>query len=288
MKSFALIFFCFFLFTKAGAQSSYGEAMQQGDAAFKAGQYKLAINKYFAAEAFDPTKKDEVKAKVSEVFAAIEALRQKAEIALTEAKRQTNLALEAKKDAERQKALTDTALKEARKQTNLALESKKEAEKQTNLALEAKKEADNQKDIAQQALKRNIEFQEKSVGKKYKGGIIFHVNSARDHGLIAAEKDLDSAFTWEEAKEACRTYSVTVDGITYNNWHLPSKDELVLLFINREAVGGFFSDFYWSSTEDDNGYQGDAWGKYFSVDAHYNDWDYNKNRKNRVRPIHAF
>ena len=57
---------------------NYAEAMKQGDAAFKNGQYKLAIDKYFAAEAFDPTKKETVKKKVKLTFDRIEELRQDA------------------------------------------------------------------------------------------------------------------------------------------------------------------------------------------------------------------
>lgn len=41
----------------ATAQNNYAEAIQQGDTAFKKGQYKTAINKYFTSEAFDPSKK---------------------------------------------------------------------------------------------------------------------------------------------------------------------------------------------------------------------------------------
>ena len=35
----------------------------------------------------------------------------------------------------------------------------------------------------------------------------------------------------------------------YSDWYLPSKDELNQLYINRVAIGGFTSAFYWSSTE---------------------------------------
>lgn len=82
-----LLFFIFLTmqFATAKAQSSYTEAMQQGDTAFKNNQYNTAINKYFAAEAFDPSKKDLVKEKVSQVFIRIETLRNEAEIAKTDA-----------------------------------------------------------------------------------------------------------------------------------------------------------------------------------------------------------
>jgi hypothetical protein len=67
------------LFVNANAQSNYTEAIKQGDDAFKNQQYKTAINKYFAAEAFDPLKKAEVKNKVNKVFDRIETLRAETE-----------------------------------------------------------------------------------------------------------------------------------------------------------------------------------------------------------------
>jgi len=214
----------------ANAQSTYDEAIQQGDAAFNKGEYKTAINKYFAAEAFDPTKKDVVKEKVNRVFDKIEALRAEA--------------INSKKEAEKQKALTDTALKEARKQTTLAIEAKKDAEKSLNIIRE---------------------FMKRDVGKKYQGGIIFYSDSTREHGLIAAEKDLDSTYTWEQAKKACENYTVTVDGVTYDDWFLPSKDTLAKLYMNKSAVGGFAGLEYWSSSEFDISKA--AWFQNFYVGA---------------------
>jgi len=35
----------------------------------------------------------------------------------------------------------------------------------------------------------------------------------------------------------------------YNDWFLPSKDELNELNMNKNVVGGFASDGYWSSSE---------------------------------------
>lgn len=89
VMKFLLFFLLYaFLFVDVVAQSSYTEAMQQGDDAFKKGQYKTAINKYFAAEAFDPGKKDVVKEKVNRAFDAIEALRKKADESFRIAKKQ--------------------------------------------------------------------------------------------------------------------------------------------------------------------------------------------------------
>lgn len=54
MKYILSFIFYLALFCTAKAQSSYAEAMQQGDTAFKNSHYKTALNKYFAAEAFSP------------------------------------------------------------------------------------------------------------------------------------------------------------------------------------------------------------------------------------------
>ena len=71
---------------------------------------------------------------------------------------------------------------------------------------------------------------------------------------------------WEEAKKACKNLG---DG-----WRLPSKDELNLLYENKEKIGGFAKRYYWSSTEyGDNkawrqtfnsGYANEGYGKNFT------------------------
>jgi len=35
----------------------------------------------------------------------------------------------------------------------------------------------------------------------------------------------------------------------YKDWFLPSKKELAELFVQKNFVGGFIEDFYWSSSE---------------------------------------
>ena len=51
------------------------------------------------------------------------------------------------------------------------------------------------------------------------------------------------------AAKVCADYSVTVGGVTYGDWYLPSKYELNLLYLQKTAVGGFASAYYWSSGE---------------------------------------
>src|SRR3954471_1901190 len=120
------IFFLFFgmmFFVAAKAQNNYTEAIRQGDEAFNNGQYKVAINKYFAAQAFDPSKKDIVKEKVGMTFDKIDGLRvqaidskKDAVDALQKAQTQKEIADSARIEAQKQKELADTALEETKKQ----------------------------------------------------------------------------------------------------------------------------------------------------------------------------
>ena len=53
--------------------------------------------------------------------------------------------------------------------------------------------------------------------------------------------------------------SLTLGGKT--DWFLPSKDELNQMYLQRSIIGGFFSDYYWSSSQYSSGY---AWAQGFS------------------------
>ncbi|MBT7896859.1 MAG: DUF1566 domain-containing protein [Flavobacteriales bacterium] len=70
------------------------------------------------------------------------------------------------------------------------------------------------------------------------------------------------------AAQLCADYTVTVGGNTYNDWFLPSKDELNQLYVNRAAIGGFTERSYWSSTEYTSTF---AWRQYFIYGYHYTD-----------------
>lgn len=86
------------------------------------------------------------------------------------------------------------------------------------------------------------------------------------------------------AAHACTDYSVTVEATTYDDWFLPSKDELDLMYDNLKVngLGGFVSDYYWSSSENDDNY---AWLQSFNSGFQGN---YFKSNYFYVRPVRAF
>lgn len=133
------------------------------------------------------------------------------------------------------------------------------------------------------ALCHNISFAQNDcfkIGDEYQGGIIFYINQTGEHGLIAAPADqpelaiygclgnidpiADNSeigsgenntqaivnFCAEEGIAARICYDLSLNG--YSDWFLPSINELEMLYINRNAVGGFDemeSPGYISSTE---------------------------------------
>jgi hypothetical protein len=168
-----------------------------------------------------------------------------------------------------------------------------------------------------------------SIGDTYGGGIVFYILQSGDagydadvqHGLIAATEDQSSGIQWFNngrlistgaigtavgTGAANTTAIISAQGETptnyaaglaraytgggYDDWFLPSKDELNLLYLQRVAVGGFSigttpsapGGYYWSSTEYDNN---TAWGQNFDNGDQY---DNIKNNTNNVRAVRAF
>jgi hypothetical protein len=71
----------------------------------------------------------------------------------------------------------------------------------------------------------------------------------------------------------------------FDDWFLPSKDELNLMYLNlkQKGLGGFSDDYYWSSSQDGTYY---SWLQRFSDGIRVSGYD--KNNTYSVRAVRAF
>ena len=70
--------------------------------------------------------------------------------------------------------------------------------------------------------------------------------------LLVAENDFPDGMNWRGAQKACAKLG--------KGWRIPTKDELNVMYKNKDRIGGFAGNRYWSSTES-NSYL--SWGQYF-------------------------
>jgi len=157
-----------------------------------------------------------------------------------------------------------------------------------------------------------------SIGDIHQGGIIFYLDASGCHGLISAPSDQSTGIQWYNGSYTNTTaFGSCVgcgDGNTsmivynqgagayaaklcydlilgvYNDWYLPSKYELNLMYQNIGQgnalglgnVGGFAGSDYWSATEID---VSAAWFQNFGTGNQVN---FNKNGNFYVRAVRAF
>ena len=147
------------------------------------------------------------------------------------------------------------------------------------------------------------------------GGWVFYDKGRYSDGwryLEAAPSDLSSTYVWgddgkfststgigtgkknteiiaskstswtKNAAKACLDYKEN----GYDDWFLPSKDELNLMYINlkQKKLGGFADSVYWSSSEY-SGSSSSAWLQGFYSGPQN---DYSRSGNSRVRPVRAF
>jgi hypothetical protein len=64
-----------------------------------------------------------------------------------------------------------------------------------------------------------------------------------------------------KAADGCANYSNVSNGISYDDWFLPSQDELNLMYtaLKLQGVGNFTDDFYFSSSETDGNWAKDQY-----------------------------
>jgi hypothetical protein len=123
------------------------------------------------------------------------------------------------------------------------------------------------------------------IGANACGGIVIYIYQAGEpnyvanetHGLVADKEDISTGIQWgcegkifttnnnnligmgksntshiidvctdeNTAAQICNTHVSN----NYDDWFLPSRDELNLFYLNRSIIGGFGDAFYWSSSE---------------------------------------
>ena len=130
-----------------------------------------------------------------------------------------------------------------------------------------------------------------SIGDTAQGGIVFYVSPDGKNGLVAATVDQSTSSDWHNASDVIsRPLNHTLEGQKFLDWRLPTKYELNQMYLNIGPgnalglgnIGGFASNYYWSSTEMDYGI---AWRQNFSNGGqYYNGKHYNVG----VRAVRAF
>jgi hypothetical protein len=147
------------------------------------------------------------------------------------------------------------------------------------------------------------------IGQHYGGGIIFYIDPAGQHGLVADTTDLGK-FTWWNGSfirtgakdtaigtgKANTRKIVLAQGTTgsyaalecakskrggYNDWFLPSKDELYEMAKQQQIVRGF-QKYYFSSSE-----KGANWAWYQCFNTGEEEGT-TKSKPRFVRAIRAF
>ncbi len=86
------------------------------------------------------------------------------------------------------------------------------------------------------------------------------------------------------AAQVVMNLSLRYQGEIFDDWFIPSREELNLLYRNlhQQDLGGFSSSLYWSSTQINSGL---AWVQNFSNGSQRTDF---KSDERRIRPIRAF
>jgi len=158
------------------------------------------------------------------------------------------------------------------------------------------------------------------IGSFYQGGIVFYLDSTNFHGLVVAMGDLPGEYQWgcyetdilgadlttlhsglqnsidiinsctDSLSAAFQTSLIQWEG--YDDWYLPSKDELLEIYNsigNGSEESHFFiesldfeNDYYWSSSEYSDKY---TW--YFHFENGYTYFN-DKYETFKVRPIRNF
>jgi hypothetical protein len=168
-----------------------------------------------------------------------------------------------------------------------------------------------------------VSFRTLSVGDSFQGGVLAYILQPTDpgyisgevHGLIAAPTDQSTGAPWGcqgtiidgadgfllgtgmqntlDITNGCIESGIAaricfdLELNTYNDWYLPSRDELNKLYLNKDLIGGFTAGPYWSSTEYFS-YYPEIFAYYQSFDTGSIAGDWKSASTLRVRAIRSF
>jgi hypothetical protein len=87
------------------------------------------------------------------------------------------------------------------------------------------------------------------LGASYQEGLVFYLDETGQHGKVCAFYDQSASATWYDALDICAAYSSgTVAPFIYDDWYLPSSNDLTLMYNNLKLnnLGSFSNSCYWS------------------------------------------
>lgn len=121
------------------------------------------------------------------------------------------------------------------------------------------------------------------VGHTMPDGTIYAgISPDTNKPMYTTPANLEGIYSWYGGK----TYCETLETLSHrDDWRVPTRAELNVLYNNRAAIGGFNTSdweqagWYWSSTDDSS----NAWGQRFSTG--YGDAGYVKGVASSVRCI---
>jgi hypothetical protein len=81
------------------------------------------------------------------------------------------------------------------------------------------------------------------------GGYVFYVTPDGKHGLVAETQDQSTSTNWYTAQDIISDpANHSTNGQNFTDWRLPTKYELNQMYLQKVAIGGFASNYFWSST----------------------------------------
>lgn len=89
------------------------------------------------------------------------------------------------------------------------------------------------------------------VGDFAYGGVVFYIDKSSQHGFVCSKEDLATGILFKDeasitdngkkvrvnlASNLCTEYSIAEDGVLFDDWRLPTKDELFIIYQNKDII----------------------------------------------------